>query len=339
MLVAVSAAYGAFFNRPVWMVTAQSAAASADYIRWVEFDLPVQALEKAMNYDISTHDTQQHISWIHLLAALGAKYGGDFSKYQASDMEKLVHRLKNGETMADIAANLTYYDYYTRAYEAVLGGFLGEYSQRLPGDQGTPQWKTTYGLKVYSPIAEGYYYDHYDDFCAQRTYGYNRKHLGHDLMCSIGTPVIAVESGVVEELGWNQYGGWRVGIRSLDGKRYYYYAHMRQNRPYHPNITEGAVIKAGDVIGYVGRTGYSTVENTNNITSNHLHWGIQLIFDESQKDGTNQIWIDLYELTKFLSRHRSTVYRVDETKEYYRAYDFMEPAIQEYLSGKEGTGV
>lgn len=33
-------------------------------------------------------------------------------------------------------------------------------------------------------------------------------------MGSIGTPIIAVESGVVEHLGWNQYGGWRIGIRS-----------------------------------------------------------------------------------------------------------------------------
>ncbi len=45
---------------------------------------------------------------------------------------------------------------------------------------------------------------------------------------SIGTPIVAVESGYIEALGWNQYGGWRVGIRSFDGKRYYYYAHLRK---------------------------------------------------------------------------------------------------------------
>ena len=27
---------------------------------------------------------------------------------------------------------------------------------------------------------------------------------------SIGTPIVAVESGYIEALGWNQYGGWRV---------------------------------------------------------------------------------------------------------------------------------
>jgi murein DD-endopeptidase MepM/ murein hydrolase activator NlpD len=306
-------------------------AAQGDYIRWVEFDIPAEALEKAMQLDMDTHGTALHLNWIELLAALGARYGGDFGKYQPAHMDALVQRRNKGETMAEIAAPLTYYDYYVEAYTAVLGGFLGEYRQQLPQPDGSMQWVTRYGLKAYSPVAEGYYYDHYDDFCAERSYGYQRKHMGHDLLCGIGTPIIAVESGVVEELGWNQYGGWRVGIRSLDGKRYYYYAHLRQNRPYHPNVTKGAVIQAGDVIGYAGRTGYSTVENTNNITVNHLHWGVQLIFDESQKDGSNQIWIDLYELTKFLQRHVSTVVRVAESKEYYRKYAFIDPTVTDYL--------
>ena len=65
---------------------------------------------------------------------------------------------------------------------------------------------------------------------------------------SIGTPIIAVESGYIEALGWNQYGGWRVGIRSFDGKRYYYYAHLRKNHPYAENLKESDSVKAGDVI-------------------------------------------------------------------------------------------
>ena len=34
----------------------------------------------------------------------------------------------------------------------------------------------------------------------------------------------------------------------------------------------------------MGHTGYSTTENVNNIKIVHLHWGLQLIFDESQKE-------------------------------------------------------
>ena len=89
-----------------------------------------------------------------------------------------------------------------------------------------------YGLKVFSPIAKNFPYSDYDDFGASRSYGFKRKHLGHDMMGQVGTPVIAVESGYVEALGWNQYGGWRIGIRSFDKKRYYYYAHLRKDYPY-----------------------------------------------------------------------------------------------------------
>lgn len=64
-------------------------------------------------------------------------------------------------------------------------------------------------------------------------------------------------------------------------------------------------MQAGDVIGYLGRTGYSRTENTNNIDEPHLHFGLQLIFDESQKEGSNEIWIDCYELVRFLSSRRS----------------------------------
>lgn len=141
----------------------------------------------------------------------------------------------------------------------------------------------------------------------------------------IGTPVIATESGYVEALGWNQYGGWRIGIRSYDKKRYYYYAHLRQNYPYQKNLKVGSKVTAGDVIGYMGHTGYSTTENINNIDEVHLHFGMQLIFDESQKDGNNEIWISCYELTKFLSKNRCEVRKVEGTKEWERCFDMKEP--------------
>ena len=98
----------------------------------------------------------------------------------------------------------------------------------------------------------------------------------------------------MEALGWNQYGGWRIGIRSFDQKRYYYYAHLRKGFPYALDLEEGSMVQAGDVIGYMGRTGYSSEENVNNIDVYHLHLGLQLIFDESQREGTNEIWIDVY---------------------------------------------
>ena len=71
-------------------------------------------------------------------------------------------------------------------------------------------------------------------------------------------------------------------------------------------------------------TGYSTKENVNNINVPHLHFGIQLIFNEVQKDGVNQIWIDVYEIIEFLRQNTSQVYMAyDDTKDYERMYDMM----------------
>ena len=231
---------------------------------------------------------------------------------------------------------MKYYDYYYEAYEAVLGGMVGEYEIEQPDDADGKVWKKVYGLKAFSPIAKGFPYSDYDDFGSSRSYGYKRQHLGHDMMGQIGTPIVAIESGYVEALGWNQYGGWRIGIRSFDGKRYYYYAHLRQNFPYALNLEEGSVVTAGDVIGYMGHTGYSTKENTNNIDTVHLHWGLQLIFDESQKEGNNEIWIDCYELTKFLYKNRSLTEKNQETKEWLRIYQMKDPSVNAYQSSKSG---
>lgn len=136
--------------------------------------------------------------------------------------------------------------------------------------------------------------------------------------------MIAVESGYVAELGWNQYGGWRVGINSFDGKRYYYYAHLRQNVPFAAGLEKGSVVQAGDVIGYIGRTGYSATENVNNIDEYHLHLGLELVFDESQKESENEIWIDISALTSILEVHQSAVVRNNETKEFTRQFKYNE---------------
>ncbi|MGN1458584.1 MAG: M23 family metallopeptidase [Acutalibacteraceae bacterium] len=288
-----------------------------DFIKYAEFNVTYPALEKALNADINSQSEEIKINWIDVLAYLGAKYGGDFSQYKASDMDSIIEKLKSGQKIDSLTQNMKYYSYYRQVYGAVLDGFVGKYKETVTDENGNKTTNEKYGLKVYSPIAKTFPYSHYDDFGASRTYGYARNHLGHDLLAATGTPVISVESGTVEVMGWNQYGGWRIGIRSFDKKRYYYYAHLRQNRPYHCDLYEGKTVNAGDVIGYVGRTGYSTKENVNNIETSHLHFGMELIFDESQKECDNEIWIDLYAITLLLEKHKSEVVRIPETKEFY----------------------
>ncbi len=281
------------------------------YIKWVEFNVSYLALKKALNLDVESHQNGGSLSWIDLLACLAARYGGNFDRYKSADMDSFAKKIQT-QGLEATTQEMKYFSYYREAYTAVLGGLVGKY--RVNGEE-------KYGLIGYSPIAKTFPYSDGDDFGAKRTYGYTRPHLGHDMMAQTGTPVIAVESGIVEALGWNQYGGWRIGIRSFDTKRYYYYAHLRQNRPYAAGLSLGKTVKAGDVIGYVGRTGYSSRENVNNIQVSHLHFGLQLIFDESQKESTNEIWVDMYPLTQLLRQHQSEVYRDAQTKEYYRTQD------------------
>lgn len=77
-------------------------------------------------------------------------------------------------------------------------------------------------------------------------------------------------------------------------------------------------------------TGYSTKEDTNNINVPHLHFGIQLIFNEVQKDGPNQVWVDVFNLVDFLTKNRSTaIMNNSKTKDYVRKYDIIDPIVPE----------
>ena len=293
----------------------------ADTVRWVDFDVPYHSLKYAMDRDIATFDQEKHISWIEILALAACRTGGKCPK---DAVEKAYKDLSGDRSVRELLGrNYPYYDYYYRAYSAALGGLLGSYEINNNGT-----WKPSYGLKAFSPIAEGYGYSHADDFGAGRTFGFKRKHLGNDLMGSLGTPIVAVEGGVVEALGWNRYGGWRVGIRSFDNKRYYYYAHLRKDTPYAPGLQEGDIVQAGDLIGFMGRTGYSDTENTDNIEIVHLHFGLQLVFDESQKECDSEIWIDVYDIVKLLHSHRSTLKKTGNGWE--RAYPYRDLDVEEF---------
>ena len=302
---------------------------SSKFIKWVDFNVTSEALDQAFRYDVDTCQAEIHLNWVDLLAYLGTRYGGDFSRYKKSDMEKVAEQLINGDsTMEELTKDMKYYDYYKQAYGAVLDGMVGTFQAEIPADE-VPQssetvpdtvWVTKYGLKAFFPLAKNFPYNDFDDFGVSRSYGFRRRHLGHDMMGQVGTPIIAVESGYVEALGWNQYGGWRIGIRSFDKKRYYYYAHLRKNYPFQSDLKEGSLVQAGDVIGYMGRTGYSSKENTNNIEEPHLHFGLELVFDESQKERDHEIWINCYELVKFLQKNQCETIKVDGTKEWRRVY-------------------
>jgi len=287
-------------------------------IKWVDFDVPYESLKFAMEQDISTYDQEKHISWIDILALAACRTGG---KCGLSAVKKAAKDLKGERTAGDLGGK--HYSYYHEAYTAVLGGLLGSFSIEVNGEQ-----KATYGLKAFSPVAAGFGYSHCADFGVSRSFGFNRKHLGNDLMGGLGTPIVAVEGGVVEAMGWNRYGGWRVGIRSFDSKRYYYYAHLQKDHPFADGLQEGDIVQAGQLLGFMGRTGYSDKENTNNIETVHLHFGMQLVFDESQKECNSEIWIDVYDIVRLLSGHRASYQKTADG--WVRVYPYQDLDVEEF---------
>lgn len=195
-----------------------------DFIKWVDFNAPYEALERALSLDIASHEKGTPVSWIDLLAYITAKNGNDFSSFQLRQLDEAAEKLQSGTTLQELTERLQYFSYYQDTYTAALGGLVGEYEVEVADEsaEGGKRFQQCYGLKAFSPIAKNFPYYDFDDFGTSRSYGFKRRHLGHDLMGQVGTPIVAVETGVVEAMGWNQYGGWRIGIRSLDGKRYYH---------------------------------------------------------------------------------------------------------------------
>ena len=292
-------------------------------IRWVDFQIPYESLKYAMDLDIETFEQEKHIGWIEVLSVAACRTGG---RCPLEAVKKAAQQLKGDYSVEQLLGLLyQYYPYYQKSLNAVLGGLLGSFAIQVDG-----QWKPAYGLKAYSPIAEGYGYHHCSDFGNSRSFGFARKHLGNDLMGALGTPIVAVEGGVVEAMGWNRYGGWRIGIRSADSQRYYYYAHLQKDTPYAKDLQPGDIVQAGDLLGFMGKTGYSDRENVNNIETVHLHFGIQLVFDESQKECNSEIWIDAYPIVKLLSHHRSSLIKTESG--WARRYPYMDLDTENFLN-------
>ncbi|MFB1051171.1 M23 family metallopeptidase [Paraliobacillus sp. JSM ZJ581] len=119
------------------------------------------------------------------------------------------------------------------------------------------------------PIPLQYNYTYRSTWGDARGFGGRRIHEGTDIFASYGTPVKASRYGIVEIVGWNRFGGWRIGIRDIYNT-YHYYAHLNG---FTDGLAVGDVIKPGDVIGSVGSSGYGP-PGTSGKFPPHLHYGM-----------------------------------------------------------------
>lgn len=107
--------------------------------------------------------------------------------------------------------------------------------------------------------------------CANSSFGVSRLHNGKptgqyhrglDLLSPGGTPVMATADGkVLVSRMWRLHGG-TIGIDHGQGVTSHY-LHLSKLA-----AKEGQVVKKGEVVGYVGATGFAT--------GAHLHWGLYI---------------------------------------------------------------
>ncbi len=89
-------------------------------------------------------------------------------------------------------------------------------------------------------------------------------HHGDDVFAALGSPLLAVANGTVFAVGWNRVGGWRLWLRDDEGNEFYY-AHLSA---YSPLGVNGAIVHAGDVLGFLGNSGDALG------TPYHLHFEV-----------------------------------------------------------------
>jgi murein DD-endopeptidase MepM/ murein hydrolase activator NlpD len=105
-----------------------------------------------------------------------------------------------------------------------------------------------------------------DTFGAPRMFGtsYAHLHQGTDIFATSGTPLLAVERGVVFSMGSDVLGGTKLWLQGASGTKYYY-AHLSA---FAEGMVDGKLVAAGDVVGFVGNTGNAAT------TPAHLHFEV-----------------------------------------------------------------
>lgn len=101
-----------------------------------------------------------------------------------------------------------------------------------------------------------------DDFADARK---GHAHEALDMLAPRGTPVLAADDGFVAKLFTSVRGGLTVYQFDRTQTYCYYYAHLDG---YAPGLREGALLRKGSLLGYVGTTGNAPPQTP------HLHFAI-----------------------------------------------------------------
>ncbi|MCM3749701.1 M23 family metallopeptidase [Paenibacillus pasadenensis] len=225
---------------------------------WVGLYVTPEQWSGALNPDQEDRDPTS----IHFFGGIGKDGDGDGRATPSSDIDLLYSQAatvaKYGTSTDDFLIGVWEFYHNMRAVQRV-----NQFSQlyrtfgRLNLDEGA------------FPVPVGTHYSYKSTWGSARGWGGHRTHEGTDIFADHGLPVRSTCYGVVENMGWNAYGGWRIGIRDLDN-RYHYYAHLSG---FDKSLKSGQTVEPGKIIGWVGSSGYGK-PGTSGKFPPHLHYGI-----------------------------------------------------------------
>lgn len=260
----------------------------------IKINVPLEVLQTSKSYygdDYPIYMTKLAIENQFDWESLDEKSYEDVAKLPIHALERIY---KNNPS-EDIS---TIYEVYRQAYSSL------EYFP-IPRYEKVEQIEYSDYIEVVQSI-EDYEYQLYNDFGAARNYKEESKHEGNDLVADEWTPLVSITDGVIDKYGWNEHGGYRIGVKTKEGA-YFYYAHMEQ---YAKGLYKGKKIKAGDHIGYVGDTGYGP-EGTEGKFINHLHF--QIGIDLGGEDGQEYFWINTYDILRLVEDSKVIYYEDGKT--------------------------
>ncbi len=225
---------------------------------WISIFVTSEAWTGQLNPD-SRDEAPASIRWFK---GLGSDGDGDGIASRTNDTDLLYsvasHLMRYGDAEEDFSIGVWDYYHNTRAVQRI--------------QQFSKIYETFGKLDLFEhafPVPVGNHYSYKGTWGTRRSWGGFRIHEGTDIFANHGLPVRSTCYGIVEVKGWNPYGGWRLGIRDLNNI-YHYYAHLSG---YDKTIQVGSVVKPGQVVGWVGSSGYGK-PGTQGKFPPHLHYGV-----------------------------------------------------------------
>lgn len=249
-----------------------------------ELYIPSEYLKKAY-----IKANKEDISFPKLLTYSANEANFTADGYTDKALRSAVKETKENEEMTKPEKAL--YDIYSKVFDDLKVGPIPEKKEIYSWNEKKKKWEKKESVE--------YSYTSEDDFGAARSYGGDRSHEGNDLIADMGTPIVSMTDGEITRLGWNEYGGQRIGITTSKGT-YFYYAHMDR---YADGMVKGKRVKSGDVIGYIGDTGYGPPGTRGKLIP-HLHVQIGFKMGRFSKGYT---WFNPYDIVKFLDDYRVTL--------------------------------